>query len=93
MRGATLKPSRELLPRRAGPTEIITRTPFRVSLFGGGTDYPKWYQEHTVGSSRYQIDKYCYITCRTCAVLRAPLPHRLFAKSERREAGKSSIPR
>ena len=25
---------------------IITRTPLRVSFFGGGTDYPVWYREH-----------------------------------------------
>jgi len=25
---------------------IISRTPFRVSFFGGGTDYPEWYREH-----------------------------------------------
>lgn len=43
---------------------IISKTPFRVSFFGGGTDYPAWYREHcgTVLSST--IDKYCYITCR-----------------------------
>ncbi len=25
---------------------IITRTPFRISFFGGGTDYPAWFQKH-----------------------------------------------
>src|SRR6185295_311515 len=25
---------------------IISRTPLRVSLFGGGTDYPHWYRRH-----------------------------------------------
>jgi D-glycero-alpha-D-manno-heptose-7-phosphate kinase len=25
---------------------IICRTPFRISFFGGGTDYPGWYREH-----------------------------------------------
>ena len=25
---------------------IISRTPFRISLFGGGTDYPEWYQKN-----------------------------------------------
>ena len=25
---------------------IISRTPFRISLFGGGSDYPQWYREH-----------------------------------------------
>jgi D-glycero-alpha-D-manno-heptose-7-phosphate kinase len=43
---------------------IITRTPFRVSLFGGGTDYPKWYQEHGGVVLATTIDKYCYISCR-----------------------------
>lgn len=41
---------------------IITQTPYRVSLFGGGTDYPAWYREHgglTVGMA---IDKYCYVS-------------------------------
>ena len=25
---------------------IISRTPFRISFFGGGTDYPAWYRQH-----------------------------------------------
>ena len=25
---------------------IVSRTPFRISLFGGGTDYPAWFREH-----------------------------------------------
>lgn len=43
---------------------IISRTPFRISLFGGGTDYRAWYEEHggiVVGTT---IDKYCYISIR-----------------------------
>lgn len=43
---------------------IISRTPFRVSFFGGGTDYPIWYQEHGGAVLATTIDKYCYITCR-----------------------------
>lgn len=43
---------------------IITRTPFRISFFGGGTDYPKWYQEHGGVVVATTIDKYCYISCR-----------------------------
>ncbi len=43
---------------------IITRTPFRVSFFGGGTDYPGWYREHGGSVLATTIDKYCYITCR-----------------------------
>ena len=43
---------------------IITRTPFRMSFFGGGTDYPAWYQEHGGVVLATTIDKYCYISCR-----------------------------
>ena len=43
---------------------IITRTPFRISFFGGGTDYPSWYRQHGGAVIATTIDKYCYITCR-----------------------------
>lgn len=43
---------------------IVTRTPFRISFFGGGTDYPVWYQEHGGMVLASTIDKYCYISCR-----------------------------
>lgn len=43
---------------------IITQTPFRISFFGGGTDYPVWYQEYGGAVLSTAIDKYCYITCR-----------------------------
>jgi D-glycero-alpha-D-manno-heptose-7-phosphate kinase len=43
---------------------IITRTPFRVSFFGGGTDYPAWYREHGGAVLATTINKYCYIHCR-----------------------------
>ncbi len=43
---------------------IISRTPFRISFFGGGTDYPVWYQENGGSVLGTTIDKYCYITCR-----------------------------
>lgn len=43
---------------------IITRTPFRISFFGGGTDYPVWYKEHEGVVLSASIDKYCYITTR-----------------------------
>ncbi len=43
---------------------IISRTPFRVSFFGGGTDYPGWYEDHQGAVLATTIDKYCYITCR-----------------------------
>ncbi|HXT02308.1 MAG TPA: kinase [Elusimicrobiota bacterium] len=43
---------------------IISRTPFRISFFGGGTDYPIWYNEHGGSVLATTIDKYCYISCR-----------------------------
>lgn len=43
---------------------IISRTPFRISFFGGGTDYPEWYLEHGGQVLAAAIDKYCYLTAR-----------------------------
>ncbi len=43
---------------------LITRTPFRISFLGGGTDYPAWYLEHGGAVIATSIDKYCYISCR-----------------------------
>ena len=43
---------------------IITRTPYRVSFFGGGTDYPAWYRNHGGAVLAAAIARYCYITCR-----------------------------
>lgn len=43
---------------------IITRTPFRISFFGGGTDFPEWFASHGGAVLSTTIDKYCYITCR-----------------------------
>jgi D-glycero-alpha-D-manno-heptose-7-phosphate kinase len=43
---------------------IISRTPFRISFFGGGSDYPEWYREHGGAVLATTIDKYCYISVR-----------------------------
>ena len=43
---------------------IISRTPFRISFFGGGTDYPAWYRENGGRVISTTIDKYCYVTLR-----------------------------
>jgi D-glycero-alpha-D-manno-heptose-7-phosphate kinase len=43
---------------------IISRTPFRISFLGGGTDYPSWYRQHSGRVIATTIDKYCYIFCR-----------------------------
>jgi len=43
---------------------IISRTPFRISLFGGGTDYPRWYRQHGGAVLSTTINKYCYLSVR-----------------------------
>ncbi len=43
---------------------IITKTPFRISLFGGGTDYPAWFHEHGGAVLGTAINKYCYVSVR-----------------------------
>ncbi len=43
---------------------IITKTPFRISLFGGGTDYPIYYKKNGGSVLSTSINKYCYINCR-----------------------------
>ena len=43
---------------------LVTRTPYRISLFGGGTDYPKWYREHGGAVLGFAINRYCYISLR-----------------------------
>jgi len=43
---------------------IISRTPFRISFFGGGTDYPIWYEKHGGRVISATINKYCFITAR-----------------------------
>ncbi|MCB0403325.1 MAG: hypothetical protein KDD51_00970 [Bdellovibrionales bacterium] len=43
---------------------IISRTPFRISFFGGGTDYPAWYTKNSGQVLATTFDKYSYISCR-----------------------------
>lgn len=43
---------------------IISKTPYRISFFGGGTDYPDYFHVHPSAVLSTTIDKYCYITCR-----------------------------
>ena len=43
---------------------IISRTPFRISFFGGGTDYPVWFRENGGSVLAATINKHCYISCR-----------------------------
>ena len=43
---------------------IITKTPYRISFFGGGSDYPSWYRKNGGAVLSTTIDKHIYITCR-----------------------------
>jgi len=43
---------------------IITKTPYRISFFGGGSDYPTWYKKNGGAVLSTTIDKYIYISCR-----------------------------
>jgi D-glycero-alpha-D-manno-heptose-7-phosphate kinase len=43
---------------------VISRTPFRISFFGGGTDYPAWYRNNGGSVLATTINKYCYLSVR-----------------------------
>jgi D-glycero-alpha-D-manno-heptose-7-phosphate kinase len=43
---------------------IITRTPYRISFFGGGTDFPAYYEEHGSSVISCSINRYSYLQCR-----------------------------
>ena len=43
---------------------IISKTPYRISFFGGGSDYPEWYKKFDGSVLSTTIDKHIYITCR-----------------------------
>ena len=43
---------------------IITRSPLRISFFGGGTDLPDYYLKYGGEVLSTTIDKYLFITCR-----------------------------
>ena len=43
---------------------IITKTPYRISFFGGGTDHPVWYRENGGRVLATTFDKYCYLSVR-----------------------------
>jgi D-glycero-alpha-D-manno-heptose-7-phosphate kinase len=43
---------------------IISKTPYRISFFGGGSDYPEWYLKNSGEVISSTINKYVYISCR-----------------------------
>jgi len=49
---------------KKGNKMIITKTPFRMSFFGGGTDMPEFFKEHGGSVISTTFDKYCYVNIR-----------------------------
>lgn len=43
---------------------ILTQTPFRISFFGGGTDYGAWVETHGGAVLSTAINRHCYLSCR-----------------------------
>ena len=43
---------------------IISKTPYRLSFFGGGTDYKPWFEEHGGCVIAVALARYCYLTVR-----------------------------
>ena len=43
---------------------VITRTPYRISFFGGGTDYPAWCEKNGGIVISTSINKYSHVICR-----------------------------
>ena len=50
---------------------IVSKTPYRISFFGGGTDYPEWYLKNGGSVFSSTINKYCYITVKYSTNLNA----------------------
>ena len=44
---------------------IISKTPYRLSLFGGGTDYPAWFNKHPSKCISAAMAHYCYVHVKT----------------------------
>lgn len=43
---------------------VITKTPYRVSFFGGGTDFPLWFRENGGSVISTAINQFCYVSVR-----------------------------
>ena len=62
---------------------IITRTPYRVSFFGGGSDYFRWYSEHGGAVLTTTIAKYCHLSVRYMPAFLGAKYSVCYAKMER----------
>lgn len=61
---------------------IITQTPFRMSFFGGGTDFSGFYDEHGGAVLSTTFDKYCYVTVRHLPRFFEYSTHLTYSKTE-----------
>lgn len=62
---------------------IITKTPFRMSFFGGGTDMPSFFNEHGGAVISTTFDKYCYVNVRHLPPFMPYLSELVYSKFER----------
>lgn len=62
---------------------IITQTPFRMSFFGGGTDFPEFYKKHGGAVISTTFDRYCYVTVRQLPAFFEYKTHLTYSKTER----------
>ena len=62
---------------------IITQTPFRMSFFGGGTDFEGFYKEHGGAVISTTFDKYCYVNVRHLPRFFNYSTELMYAKTER----------
>lgn len=62
---------------------IITKTPFRMSFFGGGTDMPSFFKEHGGSVISTTFDKYCYVNVRHLPPFMPYLSELVYSKFER----------
>lgn len=61
---------------------IITQTPFRMSFFGGGTDFSQFYNEHGGAVISTTFNKYCYVTVRHLPRFFEYKTHLTYSKTE-----------
>ena len=62
---------------------IITKTPFRMSFFGGGTDMPSFFNEHGGAVISTTFDKYCYVNIRHLPPFMPYISELVYSKFER----------
>ena len=56
---------------------IISKTPFRISLFGGGSDFPSYYKNNKASVIGFAINRYNYILFRTRYLGRSPYKYHI----------------